>query len=399
MPHEARRHARLLLIALVGLSGACSPPPLPELPPAPMVAMPSPEEVETVLYLLGDPGETTLTSHPILRAMRRDIDDWAEKVPGEQTGDTTVAVLILGDIIYPAGLHDPDDPLFPEDSIHVDDQVELVSGDAARRSAWVFFMAGNHDWGHEEDWEGRTRLNNLNTLLGEFRQLGYPVSLEPPPGEGGPVVVDLGAYLRILILDTAWWLLDAQDEDREETIRRIDEAARTAGDRHVVLASHHPYQSAGSHGGAKSFWKGLGVGYALARAGAILQDLNSAPYRELLDGIRRTGRVHGPALLHVGGHDHSLQVIRGREDGSPTYSVVVGSASKLTEVGHEPGLLLRRSWPGYARVFVLRDGGIILSVEGAPPEYLVCRGERRDRDACMEEGANAYRTLWRDRLR
>lgn len=395
MSFPTRRPACLLLLATLFASAACATPPLPDLPPAPMLPEPSPDEVETVIYLLGDPGETTLTSHPILLAMRRDIDAWAEKLPG----DTTIAVLVLGDIIYPAGLHDPGHPAFAEDSVHVDDQVELVSGDAARQSAWAFFLAGNHDWGREEDWKGRTRLQNLDDLLVAFRARGYPVSMAPPPGEGGPVVVDLGAHVRLLLLDTAWWLLDAEDEGREAMLLGIDEAARTAGDRHLVLASHHPYQSAGSHGGAKSFWKGLGIGYALARAGAILQDLNSVPYRELRGGIRSSGLRHGPALIHAGGHDHSIQVIRGRRDGSPRYSVVVGSASKLTNVGHEDGLLFRRSWPGYARLFVLRDGGIILSVEGAPPEYLVCRGERRDRSQCMEEGARSYRTLWSDRLR
>lgn len=395
MPHTDRRPATLLALLLSITLGACSPPPLPELPSAPLVQEPAPEDVETVVYLLGDPGETTMTSHPILLAMRRDIDRWAEQLPG----DTSIAVLVLGDIIYPAGLHDRGHPAFASDSIHVDDQVELVAGDAARRSAWAFFLAGNHDWGQEEDWEGRTRLKNLENLLGEFRQLGYPVSMAPAPGEGGPFVLDLGAYLRILMLDTAWWLLDAEDEDREETLREIDEAARTAGKRHLVFASHHPYQSAGSHGGAKSFWKGLGVGYALARAGAILQDLNSAPYRELQDGIRRTGRTHGPALLHVGGHDHSLQVIRDPRDGSPRYSVVSGSASKLTDVGHVDGMLFRRSWPGYGRLFVLKDGGVILSMEGAPPEFLVCAPGEPSRQACMEAGADAYRTLWADRLR
>lgn len=384
------------LLAALSLGGCASSAPLPELPPAPMVPAPDPADVETVVYLIGDPGKTLSSSHPILLAMRHDIDRWSERLPG----DTSVVVVVLGDMVYPDGLHDRGHPLFPQDSAHLAAQVDLVGGSMARSSAWEVFVAGNHDWGLQEDWDGLRRLNNLNVLLGDFRSEGYPVSLEPPPGEGGPVVVDVGEHLRLLLLDTAWWLLAAEDDGRAALIQGLGEATRTAGDRHLVIASHHPYQSGGSHGGHFSMWRGLGVTAALSRAGAILQDLNSAPYRELKAGIRQAGVRHRPALAHVGGHDHSLQVIRDptTDVGSPRYSVVSGSASKLTDVGHVEGMLMRRAWPGYARMFFLRDGGVILTMQGAPPEYLACDQPEPARQRCMEEGAAAYRTLWSDRL-
>lgn len=389
---------RALPVLVLGplLTAGCGAKDLPELPPAPMVAAPAPAEVESVVFFIGDAGHTLPATHPIVHAFQRDIEDWSEKLPG----DTTVAVVVLGDMVYPNGLHDRAHPAFTADSVHVATQADFVGGEAARASAWEFFVAGNHDWGLEEDWEGWRRLHNLDSLLMDVRATGYPVSLEPPPGEGGPVVVDLGRHLRLLLLDTAWWLLYAEDEDREALIQGLEEATRTAGDRHIVIASHHPFQSAGSHGGTISFWRGFGVSYALARAGAILQDLNSAPYRDLKGAIQRVGASQRPALLHAGGHDHSLQVIRdpSTDVGSPRYSLVAGSASKLSEVGHVAGMLMRRSWPGYARMFVLRDGGVILSMVGAPPEYLSCEEEGPDRQRCMDEGVEAYRTLWSDRI-
>ena len=375
--------------------GACGARDLPELPPAPMVPEPDPAAVESVVYFLGDPGQTYATSHPILLALRRDIDRWSAALPG----DTTVAVIVMGDVVYPLGLHSRDHPAYPDDSTHVAHQVALVGGEAARRSAVELFVAGNHDWGREEDWEGRVRLHNLDRLLASFRARGYPVDLVPDPGQGGPTVVDMGDHLRLLLLDTAWWLMDAEDPGRDSMIAGIEEATRTAGDRHVVISGHHPYQSAGAHGGTVSLWSGLGIQYALTRAGAILQDLNSIPYRALRDGIRRVGRAQEPALLFVGGHDHSLQIIQDPTEGSPVYSVVAGSASKLTDVGHVEGMLFRRSWPGYARLFILEDGGALLTIEGAPPEYLECPDGEPARQECMEQGADAYRTLWSDRIR
>jgi hypothetical protein len=386
--------AAALAAALAG--AACGARELPELPPSPGVAEPSPDAVESVLFFVGDPGKTRARSHPVLRAMRRDVERWA----GALGRDTAVVVAVMGDIVYPDGLHAPGDPAYHQDSLHVASQVGIVEGPAARASAVQVFVAGNHDWGREEDWEGTVRLGNLDTLLEAYRREGIPVSLEPGAGTGGPTVLDVGRRVRLVFLDTAWWLLDAEATERAAFIRRLEEAFRTAGDREVILTAHHPYQSAGSHGGFVPLWRTFGVRYALARSGAILQDLNSRPYRRLLDAIRGIGLRHGPALLFAGGHDHSLQVIRDPRDGSPRFSVVAGSASKLTDVGHVDGMLFRRSWPGYVRVFVLRDGGVILSVEGAEPRYLECSQEEAEgRERCLEAGADAYRTLWSDRIR
>jgi hypothetical protein len=362
---------------------------LPELPPSPGAPEPEPAEVETAVFFLGDAGKSTRATHPVLHVLQDDVERWS----GALGRDSSVAVVFLGDIVYPDGLHEPGHPKYHSDSLYVAGQVGLVSGPAARGAAHGWFVAGNHDWGLEEEWPGRDRLNNLDHLLTSYRERGVPVSLEPAPGDGGPVVVDLGNRLRLLLIDTAWWLLDATEEGRTAFLERMKDAFDTAGDRYVVLASHHPYESAGSHAGAVQLWKWFGVRTVLNRSGAILQDLSSRPYRRLREEIRQTGRP----FLHAGGHDHSLQVIRSVDPGAPEYTVISGSGSKLTDVGHTEGLLMRRSWPGYARLLFLRDGGVILSMVAAERRYLACQ-PGPDLETCMRDGTAAFRTIWSARI-
>src|SRR5690606_3609827 len=116
--------------------------------------------------------------------------------------------------------------------------------------------------------------------------------------------LDWGHHYRIVMLDTAWWLLEGDQAARLEVLRGIEEAFATAGDRTLMLAAHHPFRSGGPHAGGFSFWSTLGVRYLLYRSGAILQDITSRPYRQLEAGLRDIFGRHGPPLAFMGGHEH-----------------------------------------------------------------------------------------------
>jgi hypothetical protein len=149
-------------------------------------------------------------------------------------------------------------------------------------------------------------------------------------------------------------------------------------------------------------WKNLGIRFLLARSGAMLQSLDSRVYRdlnaaleEMFAGIRRP-------LAFVGGHEHSLQVIRHDSTTAPRYSLVSGSASKLTPVGWVPGMLYRRSAPGYMRMVVRESGAVDLYVEAAPRRYRVCPEDPSAEmgwERCMEEGVQSYEPAFSMRLK
>jgi Calcineurin-like phosphoesterase len=385
--------ALLLLASTLACARARVPGPTPD--PAPEV---DPSQVESVIFLVGDAGEARRGTYPILPRLQQDIEWWSERLER----DSAVTVLFLGDIVYPLGMNPPGSEAYPGDSAVVMDQALLVAGPHARaRGARGIFMAGNHDWGLEEEWEGFVRLVALRDFLEVASEhTGADVMLAPEAGAGGPYLLDVGSHLRLLILDTAWWLLHGESEDgllHDGVLKGIEEWMLTAGDREVIIAAHHPFRSAGPHGGEFNFWRTFGVRYLLARSGAILQDLTSNPYRQLEEGLRDIFSRTGPPLA-FGGHEHSLQILYATEPTDPTYNVVYGAASKMSAVGTENGIQFAASAPGYMRLVVEKDGEMGLFVEASAAEYHTCPDDER-REACMATGIAAFRTVHSQRLR
>lgn len=388
---------RSATVLLFSLQAACASTP-PRLPPPQQIAAPDPADVEHVIFLVGDAGTARREYYPILPRLEQDIEGWAERL----NADSAVTVLFLGDNIYPLGLHPPGSREFPGDSAILMDQVRLLAGPCSReRKAQGYFIAGNHDWGLKKDFEGFVRLKHMDDFLERASAAtGASVRLVPEAGTGGPHVLDLGTHVRLPILDTAWWLLGGgEGPPHQAMLDSLEAIIQSAGDREILLAAHHPLRTAGSHGGTFSFWRTLGVRYLLVRSGTILQDLTSAPYRALENGLRGIFERNGPPLVFIGGHDHSLQVFRSIEPSDPIYSIVSGSASKLSSVGTAAGMLFGRSEPGYMRLIVEKDGGVTLWVEAAPKRFQSCPDDNPERAECMAEGVAAFQTVHSQRLR
>lgn len=391
IPTTSIRAASLAVIMTCGT--ACSRP-LPVLAPS-HVPEPAPDQVESVIYLLGDAGHADEHRNPILRRMRNDIENWS----GALARDGAVVVLYLGDIVYPRGLR-ATAAEYPRDSAIVQSQVNLVGGPNARQYNSVgYFMAGNHDWGNARDTEGGVaRLKTLEDFLDRRRMEGLNVFLRPAAGEPGPAIADVGSRVRLLIYDTAWWLLAQDTVPKQRLFRETQEITRTTEGRFLIVAAHHPFQSASAHAGFVPFWKNLGLRMLLARSGAIMQDLNSIVYREMTRELLRAFRSR-PPLIFAGGHDHALQVIANDSFPMPRYSVVSGSGSKVSSVGHTEGMVYRASAPGYMRVVVHRSGRVDLFVIAAPDDdFLTCAGTGLALEECMNSRAREFTTRFGMRL-
>lgn len=387
-------------IVLAALVSACDNAGVPELPAFDLITMPAPEEVDAALFILGDGGATSADGSPILTALSRDVEQWSEALGR----DSAVSVLFPGDLVYPVGVRARDHPAFPTDSVRLWNQIRLLGGEHARRhSSLGLFLAGNHDWGNATGTRGLGRLSNLEEQLSLAREGGLPVTLEPSAGHPGPAIRDLRDVLRIIMIDAHWFLQARSPGEKDAFFERLREALETAGDRDVIITAHHPYRSAGPHGTLLPGPRALGFPYLLKKTGTLVQDLDSPVYAEFLRRLRLTFLdTARPPLAFVGGHDHSLQVLKGRDAFDPEYALVSGSGSKITPIAATDGMIYGESKPGYMMILVTRAGDVLLYVIAGNPDRITCDGLLSDEasvQACVEEEAAAYEVSYSTVLR
>ena len=381
----------LAVIASVGLVG-CASPFLSALPEWTPIAAPDTSKVESVLFLVGDAGNVKFERSPLLNYLAADVEAWSAAL----RRDSAAIIVYLGDNVYPDGIRDGTDPSFREDSARLHAQLEPISGPFARKYASAaFFVPGNHDWGNLRGTPGVLRLKNEEAFLDRRRERGLNARLLPSAGEPGPAEVDFGSRLRLLFIDSAWWLFNYTSPQKTRMLVATDQAMRSSGNRTVLMFAHHPLQSGGAHGGLVPFWEGIGVRYLLARSGTLLQDLNSIPYQGLHAEMETIFKRTKIPFVFVGGHDHSLQVIKATEEGDPHFMLASGSASKLTAVGDAKGQLFRKASPGYMKLVVKRDGTLDLYVVATGNEFLKCdQLEVQVQADCIKKGIGAFETVY-----
>ncbi len=338
---------------------------------APVAPVAAAHDVVQTLVLIGDAGEPALKGESVMDALA-----------GELARDPSrTAVLFLGDNLYPSGLGPVGTRERAEQERRLDKQVEVVRASGALG----IFVPGNHDWaGEKEDgWNAIRREGERIDAVG-----APSVEMLPKGGCPGPAVRDVGATLRLVLLDTQWWLHAfakprdpdsscAQDSEAE-VLAALNDALQTAGTRHVVVAAHHPLASGGPHGGyftlkqhlfpltelKKSLWIPLpiiGSIYPLARqAGHTPQDLSSAENTHMRNALETVLKEH-PPLVFAAGHEHTLQVLGGT---SARHLLVSGagiydhesSVKKLPQTRYASGSA------GFMRLEVERAGRVRLAV-------------------------------------
>jgi hypothetical protein len=351
-------------VTLLGALACAGSPPVPA--PVPVL---SPEDIEASLYLIGDAGSPNPSGEPVLEALAQDLGSRRSRR----------VVLFLGDNAYPRGLPAPGSPGRKKAEQSLITQVNVVK----TASATGFFVMGNHDWAKygKEGWEAVRRQEALVDSAG-----GGAVSARPGGGCPGPSVLDFGR-LRLVLLDTQWWLhkgpkpssnSTCPTDTESEVVDSLRSALATAGGRLVVVAAHHPLVSGGVHGGHFG-WKDhlfplrniaawlwiplplLGSLYpAIRSSGISRQDMGSPTYQRLIRAFRRAFVDH-PPTLYAAGHEHNLQVIRRRVVPLEVVSGggIYGHHGRASTIR---GSLLARGASGFARLDVARTGPARLAV-------------------------------------
>ena len=345
-----------------GDSGTLSPPPGAADPVA-------------VLYFIGDAGMPDPAGEPVLMALIDDIEGQPEGVER--------MVLFLGDNIYPRGMPAEGAPTRADAERRLRAQVDV----AVRTATPTIFIPGNHDWDFSgaDGWDAVRRQERFVEDTGA----GW-VSFVPDGGCPGPVVRDLESGVRLVLLDTEWWLRDtgkpvhptsscATDSERE-IVDGLTDAIRGADGRQVLVVGHHPLLTGGPHGGHFGLrghvfplrdWKGwlwvplpvIGSIYPIARKRGISeQDLSgsrNASMRAVLDSTL----AESPALAYVSGHVHGLEVMDGRPGARVLVASGAGAFGHLSPMGlREETLFVAKGKSGYVKIELERSGRARLSV-------------------------------------
>jgi hypothetical protein len=155
------------------------------------VPAPAASEIAWSVILIGDGGESK-PGEPVLGTLTRE----AGRTPARTT------VVFLGDNVYPVGMPDSSSPGRAEMELRLTRQLDALRASGARG----FVLPGNHDWakGSAEGWAAIRREERVVR-----RYAGEIAEFVPGDGCPGPVVRDVGPSIRLILLDTQWWLQKA----------------------------------------------------------------------------------------------------------------------------------------------------------------------------------------------
>ena len=217
---------------------------------------------------------------------------------------------------------------------------------------------------------------------------GGSVRFLPEDGCPGPVTVDVGRSVRLVLLDTQWWLhkhakpVDPTStcpaDSEPEVLGALRDALGGAAGRHVFVASHHPPASGGPHGGyfpfvdhvfplrdfKKWLWLPLpiiGSAYPLARQHG---DQPAGSVEQRLPAHARLARIGVPRHAAAGLSGRPRPRPAGALGRGVRHVLVSGSGSydhnnavkRLASTRYAAGM------PGFMRVDVLESGSVRLGV-------------------------------------
>lgn len=326
------------------------------------------------IILIGDAGNPARDQNePVLIALEREVS---------VIKDSTL-IIFLGDNIYPSGLSEKHDSDRKESERRIDDQINVVVNSDAKG----IFIPGNHDWdrGSDHGWE---QIKREEKFVNDKRLEN--VSFLPLNGCPGPVVREFGDDVKIIILDSQWWLQDEgtrpEKNDRlcdfcteDEIVSALDSIIINSGNKFIVITAHHPLSTHGPHGGYFTWldhifplrnlneylWIPLpiiGSLYPLVRGSGISsQDLSSSEYQNMKNKIENIISKY-TGLVYASGHEHALQVLNGKNGNIYLVSGagIWGHIEESLDNGDDT--IFSGKYEGFMMIDFLSDGNKQLSV-------------------------------------
>ena len=313
-------------------------------------------DVQARVILIGDAGEINTTQKAILQ------DAISKSIPGK-----TIA-LFLGDNIYPKGVE-----LSPEKKEAALNILRAQFEGLRKNNIPVYFVPGNHDWDKSGPL-GYDKIMAANAFI-EAQQDSL-LQLIPADACPGPYELPVGDNLVIVAMDSEWWLYpydkhtdksDCPCKTKRDVLGKLDDIVQRNIHKTIIFATHHPFNTYGSHGGYYSLREHvfpltdlnkslyiplpiLGSLYPILRKTfPPAEDLKNVLYKDMRFAVDAILKKH-PNVIHAAGHEHTLQLIQGE-----ILQVVSGAGCKHTPVKKGAGSLYAADSSGYVIADILKD--------------------------------------------
>lgn len=275
--------------------------------------------VETRTVLIGDAGGAGASgTTPGLDLLREVLTD----------SSVTSNVVFLGDNIYCCGLPDS----LSADRAFAESRLVAQLSATERASGRIVFIPGNHDWGPSGAYDA-DNVRRQERFVESYLDRGN--TFLPDDGLAGPHDIRLSESVRLVAIDTQWWLMDgpkpageSDDYDvaeNDDLLLALADLLVRRDDDIVILAAHHPILSQGRHGGRyplkdhlfplTQIWDNAYFPFPLfgslvplvRTAWGAEQDLSNERYTAFSEAVLALMEMHPGRIIYAAGHEHGLQ--------------------------------------------------------------------------------------------
>lgn len=323
------------------------------------------------VYLVGDAGEDTVSGKALLLLKQ------------ELLADPASAVVFLGDNAYPSGFSMDND----NSRLRLESQLNILK----EYRGQAYFIPGNHDW-DEQRRGGLKKIREQELYVNQFLEKKSVISNAKTgafyPGNGlpGPATVMLNDQLRLIMIDTQWFLQfykkntkGSKKETKSLFYRQLDSLLgySAAHGQKVIVTAHHPMFTNGLHSRKLQPFRFM-VNCTPFRIFGLCgldrlfsQDLVQSPYRKMRKKMLECFS-HYDNIVYASGHEHNMQFFK---EGKNRY-IVSGNGSKFSHLRKKRkfnSVFNEDSKTGFVKLEYLADGTVVTTVYRTGEEIKVLK--------------------------
>ncbi len=293
------------------------------------------------VYFIGDAGKDPKPGK-VLKVLQKHIES-----------DSNSTLVFLGDNCYPQGVN-ADDLLYVDYPYAHPAAANLVSQLTILKkyAGSVFMIPGNHDWKAQKKRNAVQSIRNEEIIVSKYISDStkvknirehQPVYIWGGDGSNNPeTTFDLNKYISMILFDSQFFFQKIKGIRRKEKIEMLNRfvnhldsliSSKEKEGRKIIIASHHPLFTNGSHSRFRQplrflfNWTPL---YLLGKLGIdrwLSQDIDQ-PFYEKYRGKLLTMLEKHSGIYFLAGHDHNLQFISETDD----HHIVSGAGSKSNKL-------------------------------------------------------------------